>query len=141
MIRRPPRATRTDTLFPYTTLFRSNRNQFSRYKGLLLWLRHVLDAERDSRGLPRCFVSYEQLLSDWRVCADAVSSALSLEWGDRSLESSIEIDQLVSRDLQHAIGEDITIPDNLSEWVTAALSALERSEEHTFDLQSLMRIS
>src|SRR3546814_4769796 len=25
MIRRPPRATRTDTLFPYTTLFRSNQ--------------------------------------------------------------------------------------------------------------------
>src|SRR3546814_173456 len=27
MIRRPPRSTRTDTLFPYTTLFRSNRNR------------------------------------------------------------------------------------------------------------------
>src|SRR3546814_15543614 len=26
MIRRPPRATRTDTLFPYTTLFRSLQN-------------------------------------------------------------------------------------------------------------------
>src|SRR3546814_15532590 len=26
MIRRPPRSTRTDTLFPYTTLFRSNRH-------------------------------------------------------------------------------------------------------------------
>src|SRR3546814_19392399 len=26
MIRRPPRSTRTDTLFPYTTLFRSQRN-------------------------------------------------------------------------------------------------------------------
>src|SRR3546814_2734804 len=26
MIRRPPRSTRTDTLFPYTTLFRSHRN-------------------------------------------------------------------------------------------------------------------
>src|SRR3546814_4006742 len=25
MLRRPPRSTRTDTLFPYTTLFRSNR--------------------------------------------------------------------------------------------------------------------
>src|SRR3546814_1756012 len=25
MIRRPPRSTRTDTLFPYTTLFRSDR--------------------------------------------------------------------------------------------------------------------
>src|SRR3546814_1421208 len=28
MIRRPPRSTRTDTLFPYTTLFRS-RNRFA----------------------------------------------------------------------------------------------------------------
>src|SRR3546814_4449888 len=27
MIRRPPRSTRTDTLFPYTTLFRSPRSQ------------------------------------------------------------------------------------------------------------------
>src|SRR3546814_3525998 len=27
MIRRPPRSTRTDTLFPYTTLFRSNRRE------------------------------------------------------------------------------------------------------------------
>src|SRR3546814_3436548 len=26
MIRRPPRSTRTDTLFPYTTLFRSRRS-------------------------------------------------------------------------------------------------------------------
>src|SRR3546814_6031834 len=29
MIRRPPRSTRTDTLFPYTTLFRSNRSYAS----------------------------------------------------------------------------------------------------------------
>src|SRR3546814_4221511 len=28
MIRRPPRATRTDTLFPYTTLFRSYRHLY-----------------------------------------------------------------------------------------------------------------
>src|SRR3546814_3262081 len=27
MIRRPPRSTRTDTLFPYTTLFRSDQRQ------------------------------------------------------------------------------------------------------------------
>src|SRR3546814_9780101 len=42
MIRRPPRSTRTDTLFPYTTLFRSPANEsavvpppdaFSRYVG------------------------------------------------------------------------------------------------------------
>src|SRR3546814_12571197 len=30
MIRRPPRSTRTDTLFPYTTLFRSLPQVFSR---------------------------------------------------------------------------------------------------------------
>src|SRR3546814_1030063 len=30
MIRRPPRSTRTDTLFPYTTLFRSSGNTFGR---------------------------------------------------------------------------------------------------------------
>src|SRR3546814_6341568 len=31
MIRRPPRSTRTDTLFPYTTLFRSSENTQSRH--------------------------------------------------------------------------------------------------------------
>src|SRR3546814_3850157 len=32
MIRRPPRSTRTDTLFPYTTLFRSVRRQAGRLR-------------------------------------------------------------------------------------------------------------
>src|SRR3546814_20631700 len=31
MIRRPPRSTRTDTLFPYTTLFRSDRRDRRRH--------------------------------------------------------------------------------------------------------------
>src|SRR3546814_4248378 len=31
MIRRPPRSTRTDTLFPYTTLFRSTEPVFRRH--------------------------------------------------------------------------------------------------------------
>src|SRR3546814_4131273 len=34
MIRRPPRSTRTDTLFPYTTLLRSCRNTTGRPSGL-----------------------------------------------------------------------------------------------------------
>src|SRR3546814_17579264 len=33
MIRRPPRSTRTDTLFPYTTLFRSRTRQPRRPEG------------------------------------------------------------------------------------------------------------
>src|SRR3546814_13689842 len=35
MIRRPPRSTRTDTLFPYTTLFRSHADQ-------LAWCGHAI---------------------------------------------------------------------------------------------------
>src|SRR3546814_13643545 len=36
MIRRPPRSTRTDTLFPYTTLFRSNANETGKVlKGII----------------------------------------------------------------------------------------------------------
>src|SRR3546814_20712812 len=40
MIRRPPRSTRTDTLFPYTTLFRSVRSAATRcaaHRGALPW--------------------------------------------------------------------------------------------------------
>src|SRR3546814_18082318 len=34
MIRRPPRSTRTDTLFPYTTLFRSTHDDLALVRGL-----------------------------------------------------------------------------------------------------------
>src|SRR3546814_8223439 len=37
MIRRPPRSTRTDTLFPYTTLFRSQAEALGRLPGLADW--------------------------------------------------------------------------------------------------------
>src|SRR3546814_10098952 len=43
MIRRPPRSTRTDTLFPYTTLFRSKVLRFSVGFGRALWSRRVRD--------------------------------------------------------------------------------------------------
>src|SRR3546814_6992987 len=48
MIRRPPRSTRTDTLFPYTTLFRSKRsiNKQSRQKPALLYSRMVCNNRR-----------------------------------------------------------------------------------------------
>src|SRR3546814_7949026 len=45
MIRRPPRSTRTDTLFPYTTLFRSilvRRIRVSAYQKLGMRLRHYI---------------------------------------------------------------------------------------------------
>src|SRR3546814_8738525 len=80
MIRRPPRSTRTDTLLPYTTLFRSHR------------------------GVPRS--------------------------GHR------DHDRLQPRALQPPGGPVPRQPGR-----TGAGLRLERSEEHTSEVQSLMRIS
>src|SRR3546814_7493756 len=53
MIRRPPRSTRTDTLFPYTTLFRSHRLDLPR-----VWVVDPIDGTRDYlRGRPGWAVS------------------------------------------------------------------------------------
>ena len=35
----------------------------------LLWLRHMIDAERATRALPRAVVDYEDMLQDWRRTA------------------------------------------------------------------------
>src|SRR3546814_8142403 len=44
MIRRPPRSTRTDTRFPYTTLFRSRAHLFLRFR------QQVLATKADAAG-------------------------------------------------------------------------------------------
>src|SRR3546814_20121348 len=52
MIRRPPRSTRTDTLFPYTTLFRSTRRPGPAIAGWpLLLLEHALRLRRQKAFL------------------------------------------------------------------------------------------
>src|SRR3546814_5960978 len=91
MIRRPPRSTRTDTLFPYTTLFRS------------IFLRIGILAEQFGE------------LRDRKV-------------GGRIFERARGI--LVDADVIGDIAEAVVI-----------FGALARSEEHTSELQSLMRIS
>src|SRR3546814_19740853 len=59
MIRRPPRSTRTDTLFPYTTLFRSVRRIWPRRRHLLppgartYGGRRDADRDRHQRGFRR----------------------------------------------------------------------------------------
>src|SRR3546814_1209591 len=53
MIRRPPRSTRTDTLFPYTTLFRSLPERPARRTARLLAVRpEPLAGTRDRMRLP-----------------------------------------------------------------------------------------
>src|SRR3546814_2403506 len=59
MIRRPPRSTRTDTLFPYTTLFRSARALAEFAKTELMLSRKLLDA---GQGIER----FDQLRFAWR---------------------------------------------------------------------------
>src|SRR3546814_2777319 len=52
MIRRPPRSTRTDTLFPYTTLFRSRARRAAGRTGLgwTAWPRRAASSRRCSDG-------------------------------------------------------------------------------------------
>src|SRR3546814_7540496 len=86
MIRRPPRSTRTDTLFPYTTLFRSKANHT-----MLFWVYGAV--------ILFCFVTFRS----WRAVVVAVLSLM----------------------LTSVLCEALMV----------------RSEEHTSELQSLMRIS
>src|SRR3546814_1607396 len=99
MIRRPPRSTRTDTLFPYTTLFRS--------------------------GDGRLFVAANYTWSDSKVQVGDGDLAYTLAGNGRPQAAS-ELVQDGSR-LQ---GQSEHLPN-----------VQFRSEEHTSELQSLMRIS
>src|SRR3546814_12623630 len=52
MIRRPPRSTRTDTLFPYTTLFRSTERQ-------VYFVQSTWALEKPSEGLPELALRFD----------------------------------------------------------------------------------
>src|SRR3546814_1056966 len=95
MIRRPPRSTRTDTLFPYTTRFRS--------------VAEAVDAQGQA---------LERLAAEHRGRSAPLAESA---WPGLGLAVSVPI-------LLRAAGE----PRRLLHW---------RSEEHTSELQSLMRIS
>src|SRR3546814_16847498 len=55
MIRRPPRSTRTDTLFPYTTLFRS----LAKGKGMLALEQHIEKPEES-----KLFTQFPKFMAD-----------------------------------------------------------------------------
>src|SRR3546814_891543 len=68
MIRRPPRSTRTDTLFPYTTLFRSNPSSFrpsnlrQACSSFTIFATEPVDLQRDA--LTAAGVDHRHLYSD-----------------------------------------------------------------------------
>src|SRR3546814_4204723 len=111
MILRPPRVTRTDTLFPYTTLFRS-RGPFSYPQSPAQW-RHV------ERALQLLFPQLAGVGFDYR-------------WAGRL---AITADGLPHVH-EPAPGLNVLLGYN-----GRGVALATRSEEHTSELQSLMRIS
>src|SRR3546814_3114966 len=147
MIRRPPRSTRTDTLFPYTTLFRSSQ------------MDTAIDAMKLAATtfiIPFAFVYNPELMSfphmTWAV-APAVFQVLVIQ-----ATASIAAYGYFFRDLAGwerwsfviatALGFGAMI-DIRPVWDWAWLAAgcvlivwmLVRSEEHTSELPSIMRSS
>lgn len=75
------------------------RDGFTLSKSILLWLRHVLDAELHSRQLPRCFLSYEDFLLDWRRQMERVVEKIGIAWPAPSGSTAVAVDQFLTRDL------------------------------------------
>src|SRR3546814_2558568 len=114
MIRRPPRSTRTYTLFPYTTLFRSGERQ------------HPLDAVELVLAAARA-----GLFEQRHACLD--QRRQQRQQGGRTVSLvGVDADPRIraARTYRtYARGIEIRITGEL------------RSEEHTSELQSLMRLS
>src|SRR3546814_4087678 len=125
MLRRPPRSTRTDTLFPYTTLFRSLARPNWTFASAALRLdQYVPDSIR---------YNDRHLLSRFQ----SISSAFTrLHLGKPVL--------LAVAAPRNKHGAQIARPTHSPRYFTRAFRAegpLRRSEEHTSELQSLMRLS
>lgn len=70
-------------------------------RGLALWLKYTLEAEKASRGSPRSFVSYEGFLGDWRGEVRRIYDQAGLE--KPSIDAAIEqqIDDFLKPDERH----------------------------------------
>src|SRR3546814_12059073 len=91
MIRRPPRSTRTDTLFPYTTLFRSLANDIRTYTGVaeLPWFRQIQTFGWECRLLGEPALHRGQALVALRIDIDTSTVAKLADAGIRSEERRV----------------------------------------------------
>src|SRR3546814_5509763 len=116
MIRRPPRSTRTDTLFPYTTLFRSTGAQ------PFIWQKRA---------------AFHNLVAKLRELSTRFSESLMSRPGAASDES---VKRRASQPYPSISSSgSIMLPFDFD--IFWPRSSRTRSEEHTSELQSLMRIS
>jgi hypothetical protein len=68
--------------------------------GCLLWLRHVLDAELETRGMARAVLDWPQFLGDRRKALTRVSEQWGLMWPYLYEDVLAEVDEFVSADLR-----------------------------------------
>src|SRR3546814_9810095 len=135
MMRRPPMSTRTYTLFPYTALFRSRGRAKSRNRAAL-----DPGRRRDRRG--RCAGNRSfrgrRLLSDqWSVAGRSFTSRLIVGTGKyRDFEQNAAAVEASGAEIVTVAVRRVNVSDPSAPMLTDF-----RSEEHTSELQSLMRIS
>ena len=114
--------------------------------GLLIWLRHALDAEAASRGLKRAFLRYERLLKSPEAQLARLGAALAIVWPKgRSLDAEMGIDEFLSPSLRHQRREDASLLENakLSHWLRSSFEILNRwarDEARPVDQAALDRI-
>jgi hypothetical protein len=101
---------------------------FNIEKSMLLWLRHYLDAEYETRHLPRNIVTYDALLEDWRSLAVQSAGRLGVTWPRTPTEASADIRAYLSHDLHHqrATKADLHASTETPAWVKDAYEALTR---------------
>src|SRR3546814_10220436 len=141
MIRRPPRSTRTDTLFPYTTLFRSIflDRRGDRSDGEVAILDHRFDAVRqgESRDMDR-MTDFHPGEADRDALRNGVRLAEELDLMAHDVEHAalLEARRLVLfRELHRNEDADLrTLADALEVHMDRPVADW-RSEEHTSELQ------
>jgi len=104
------------------------RDGFLLSKSLMLWLRHVLEAEFATRGQPRSFVAYDELLRDWRRVAKKIRRELHLRWPRDSFRARREIEYYLSPSARHHVISDDELYRHagVPEWVKTAYAAVRR---------------
>ena len=102
----------------------NKRNGFSAANGLLIWLRHVLDSERHTRDVPRCFVAMDEFIDDWRQAIARISESLDIRWPRYDDGVAAEIDGYVSKPLRHNVSRPAEIA-SLHRWAGELSGALE----------------
>ncbi|MFG1481033.1 hypothetical protein V5F53_20620 [Xanthobacter sp. V4C-4] len=106
------------------------RNQFGLSHSLLLWLRHVVDAEHDSRPCRRAVTSMSRLLADWRAVLSDIERRLAIAWPEQVAARAAEIEAHLDRALVHHTADDGEMEADayLKAWVSTAHGALRRLE-------------